>query len=80
METDILTIKRWKRTEDTAKACGVIIRVEDGIGFTDEHGLNLGYFSTVAEAYAFMCGYDHKAKTHTTAFSDSDWKPKNKYK
>lgn len=72
---DTIELKRWKRVEEIALACGVTISLKDLIGFTDSAGLNLGYFSTVAEAYAFICGYEHKSKDKgTTAFTNPDWK------
>ena len=52
-------IQKWNRCLAIAEPCGVEIEVKDGFFLRDIDGLNLGSFGTVAEVYAFLCGYEH---------------------
>jgi hypothetical protein len=52
-------LRTWERVKELAAACKVTIELHSTIAFFDKDKLNLGHFSTVAEAYAFLCGYEH---------------------
>lgn len=52
-------VQIWERTKELAKVCNVTFEVRDEIAFFDRHKVCLGGFYTVAEAYAFICGYEH---------------------
>lgn len=57
-------VQKWERTKELAKSCGVTLRVHDHgtIELHDEYGVGLGHQSTVAETYAFLCGYEYRKK------------------
>lgn len=62
-------VRQWERTKEIAMACDVTWALGASIEFYDKHGLCLGHVQTVAEAHAFLCGYEH-CRSVSTAASD----------
>jgi len=60
VKMDGYVIQKWNRCNSIAKTCKVKIEVsENGFRIYDINQLTLGSFRTVAEVYAFLCGYEH---------------------
>ena len=59
---DGFAVQKWERTKELAIECGVKWQLSDRIQLFDHKGMGLGHFNTVAEAYAFLCGYEHSIK------------------
>jgi hypothetical protein len=56
-------IAKWERCKELADMFGVKIEVRNNFKLTDKKGCMLGVLGTVAEVFAFLCGYEHS--THT---------------
>jgi len=56
-------VAQWKRCEELATDFGVTIKLKRGFELSDKRGMMLGVLGTVAEVWAFLCGYEHS--THT---------------
>ncbi len=65
-------VQRWERTKEIARACGATWRVYECIEFYDNMGFSLGAHGTVAEAFAFICGYEHSI--HPNSKKESEGK------
>lgn len=51
-------IQRFERLKEIAKEYDVSVRVHgDKIAFIRDDGMTLGHSATVAEAFAYICGY-----------------------
>ena len=52
-------VKMWERAKEIAELCYVKYELTNVISLKDSDGLFLGCFETVAEVFAFLCGYEH---------------------
>jgi hypothetical protein len=59
---DAHAVQQWERSKALATSLDVTWRVKDAIELYDKRGLTLGRFATVAETFAFLCGYEHRTR------------------
>ncbi len=52
-------VATWERCKELADMFGVKIEVRTNFELCDKKGSMLGVLGTVAEVYAFLCGYEH---------------------
>ena len=52
-------VAQWKRCEEIAADYNITIKLQSGFVLTDKQGAMLGVIETVAEVYAFLCGYEY---------------------
>lgn len=60
-------VAQWHRCEELSEDFGVTIRLGRGFELTDKRGMMLGVLYTVAEVWAFLCGYEHS--THAVGLN-----------
>ena len=54
---NVYEIQKWQRCQELARENGLTIELVSSFRLTDKNGLNLGEVETVAELFAFICGY-----------------------
>jgi hypothetical protein len=56
---DIHDVWQWERCKELAKSFHVTIQLKRGFELSEKNGMMLGVLPSVAEVYAFLCGYEH---------------------